>query len=291
MIRTLGAGLLALSLLGCSDPRETALSVNGNNSQIDVSDDIGPVLRYQILPPDSREPWRANYLHPVFTPDGVAITENAPADHIHHRGIFWSWRGVFIEGKSVGDAWIGEHISYTPTSQSYGLQPDGSVRIETGTLWHTDIAGQAANFLREETIVAVWPVEVDGSRRLHLRVALTALVPGVSLAGSDNEKGYGGLSFRLGRADQMDIASDGQKLIATPEPVQSGDRVEFIFRAPPAGWPSAISIGCTVNGKPWHNWILRQESSMQNCAWPGRNPAPISMDTATVLEADLIIRH
>ncbi|WP_020400179.1 DUF6807 family protein [Kordiimonas gwangyangensis] len=288
-LKHIGAGLLTLALLSCTDTPESVLSVNGDSDHIDVHDDMGPVLRYQIAALSKDEPWRANYLHPVFSPSGAIVTENAPEDHIHHRGIFWSWRGLFVDGKSVGDAWVGDHISYVPTFQSYGQQSDGGVRIETGTLWRTDALETPTDFLREETTVTVWP-EKDGSRRLQLRVALTALVPGVSIAGSDNEKGYGGLSFRFGRADKMDISSEGKSLTATPAPVETGDEVDFQFRNPPAGWPQSLSIACEVNDKPLHNWILRQELSMQNCAWPGRSPAAIPTDRPVVLSADITLR-
>ena len=288
-LRHLSAGVLSLALVSCTDTPESVLSVMGDSDHIDVQDDMGPVLRYQIAALSRAEPWRANYLYPVFAPSGTIITENAPEDHVHHRGIFWSWRGLFVDGKSVGDAWVGDHITYVPTFQSYGQQSDGSVRIETGTLWRTDALETPTDFLREETTVTVWPVE-GGSRRLHLRVALTALMPGVSIAVSDNEKGYGGLSFRFGRADRMDIVSDGETLTATPSPVMTGDSVDFVYPAPPAEWPASITVACEVDGKPWQSWILRQEPSMQNCAWPGRAPAVIPTDRPVVLSADITVR-
>jgi hypothetical protein len=41
---------------------------------------------------------RANFFHPLFTPAGVIVTDDAPPDHLHHRGLFMSftevtWRG------------------------------------------------------------------------------------------------------------------------------------------------------------------------------------------------------
>jgi len=288
-LKQMSAGLLALTLLSCTDRPDSILSAHGDNRHIDVSDEMGPVLRYQILPLDRSEVWRANYLHPVFAPGGAMITENAPADHIHHRGIFWSWRELFVGDERVGDAWVGEHISYKPVFQSYGQQVDGSVKIETGTLWQSDKGGELTAFIREDTTLTLWP-DAENGRRLHIRVALTALVPDVRIAGSDNEKGYGGLSFRFGRADRMQISSGGDLLTATPEPVMTGDEVSFIFPDAPVGWPQAIDIACRVNGTAWQSWILRQELSMQNCAWPGRTPANIATDRATILEADILIR-
>ncbi|WP_262692679.1 PmoA family protein [Kordiimonas aestuarii] len=289
MMKTLStlAALIPLSFpLACEKEGKAPLNVIGTESHIDISDNRGPILRYQISPPNRAEPWRANYLHPLFAPSGTIITENAPADHIHHRGIFWSWRGLFIGGESVGDAWVGDHITYVPVGRSYGDRSDGSVEINTSTLWRTDATDTPTDFLREDTTVTV----AASGDRLHLRVALTALVPNVSIAGSDNEKGYGGLSFRFGRADKMDIVSDGNALVATPAARTTGDEVEFHFQAPPPGWPHSITIACEVDGKPWHSWVLRQEQSMQNCAWPGRTPSMIPANRPVVLSATIRVQ-
>jgi hypothetical protein len=45
------------------------------------------------VPEDRR---RACYLHPVWTPGGTIVTDDFPADHYHHRGIFWAWPRVKV---------------------------------------------------------------------------------------------------------------------------------------------------------------------------------------------------
>src|SRR5687768_10452850 len=48
------------------------------------------------------------YFHPLKTPAGVTVTEVAPADHPHHRGVFFAW--VEMRGKVDGDFWgWGQH--------------------------------------------------------------------------------------------------------------------------------------------------------------------------------------
>ena len=42
---------------------------------------------------------RSNYFHPLYDLDGNVLTEDFPKDHIHHRGIFWAWHQVLINGK------------------------------------------------------------------------------------------------------------------------------------------------------------------------------------------------
>jgi hypothetical protein len=48
------------------------------------------------------------FFHPLATPAGVPLTDLAPSDHRHHRGIFLSW--VEMRGRKTADFWgWGEH--------------------------------------------------------------------------------------------------------------------------------------------------------------------------------------
>ncbi len=62
-------------------------------------------LRYATKKaPDS--PCTANsacFFHPVNTPSGVAVTDHAPDDHRHHRGVFLAWYAV--RGGKDADFW------------------------------------------------------------------------------------------------------------------------------------------------------------------------------------------
>ena len=85
-------------------------SVAGRPDAIVVAAGGKPVLQYQLkkpadvqLPVDS-----GGYFHPVMTPSGVVVTDVAPADHRHHRGIFLAW--VETHGRKDADFWgWGEH--------------------------------------------------------------------------------------------------------------------------------------------------------------------------------------
>lgn len=34
------------------------------------------------------------YVHPLCAPDGTAVTQDGPPDHVHHRGLMLAWSGV-----------------------------------------------------------------------------------------------------------------------------------------------------------------------------------------------------
>jgi hypothetical protein len=66
------------------------------------------LLRYQArpaAPAGMREDFlRGGYLHPVFTPSGVLVTDDYPADHKHHHGIWTAWTHTEYEGRTP-DFW------------------------------------------------------------------------------------------------------------------------------------------------------------------------------------------
>ena len=47
---------------------------------------------------------RGGYLHPVLTPNGRVVTDDYPANHKHHHGIWFAWTRVDFEGRKT-DFW------------------------------------------------------------------------------------------------------------------------------------------------------------------------------------------
>jgi len=66
-----------------------------------------PILRYvtEAVPDGEKLPAvdSACFTHPIRTPSGEIVTDLAPADHPHHRGVFCGW--VEVEGEARGDWW------------------------------------------------------------------------------------------------------------------------------------------------------------------------------------------
>jgi hypothetical protein len=65
------------------------------------------ILRYVAgdLPEDETKPAVEGtcFTHPLYTPSGIQVTDLAPKDHPHHRGLFCAW--VQVEGEAAGDWW------------------------------------------------------------------------------------------------------------------------------------------------------------------------------------------
>ena len=93
-----------------------------------------PVLRYQAdkIPPRpdiTAEFHRGGYLHPLFTPSGVLVTDDYPKDHKHHHGIWTAWTSTEYEGRKP-DFWnMGgkkarkDHVSTGDVAARIGRRP------------------------------------------------------------------------------------------------------------------------------------------------------------------------
>jgi len=246
-----------------------------------------PVLFFRYRPRADREPWRLDYVHPLWSVAGAVLTEDAPEDHLHHRGIFWAWRRILVDGEQVADGWVGRNLAVETERPSVVANRDGSAQILSTATWLVTLDGIATPIVAESAEITAYPVEA-GRRRVELEVALRALRAGVALGGSDDEKGYGGPSVRLAHPDRIGIESGGQTLRAQVAAIQTGETIRFSWSGIPAPWPSEVVVSCVVDGHPWTSWVLRQELSMQNCAVPGRAPLVLPMDRPLRLRMTLV---
>jgi hypothetical protein len=233
-----------------------------------------PVLFYRRTAEPGREPWRVHYIEPLYSVAGVVVTEDAPADHVHHRGIFWAWRRILVDGTKVADGWVADRLVLEVDAPRVRSFPDGSMAIDVRTTWVVPMDGQPTSIVEENSSIRAYPAR-GGQRRVDIEVRLRALRPGVELAGTDDDKGYGGVSMRFANPQLARIVSGGRELQATVAAMNTGEEVAFLWSTPPPPWPRRIVASCQVDGRPWTRWVLRQELSMQNCAFPGPRPVPV----------------
>jgi hypothetical protein len=142
------------------------------------------------------------------------------------------------------------------------------------------------DLIEESTTIDVRVPQAD-EFHVAVEIRLRALRSGVELAGTDDEKGYGGFSVRLPEAERLDFASHGAALQARVAAVETGATVEFTWLDGARSSGLRVSMACTVDGRPWRQWILRREPSMQNCAFPGRTPVAVPTDRSLQLRASL----
>jgi hypothetical protein len=236
---------------------------------------------------------RSNYFHPLYDLDGNVLTEDFPKDHIHHRGIFWAWHQVRINGTSVQDQWVNRDSFWAVREAETGADA-GSAWLALRVAWEsprfTDSRGQRRPFVEERSVTRVHRSE-GAIRRIDFHQRLTALVDGVEIGGSEDAKGYGGFSYRV--VMPPDIRFTGAQGAVTPieNAVSPSPWMDLSgsYGAPGRSGLTVLTHPSTT-GYP-QSWILRARGSMQNAVYPGRQPATIPRDRPVVLRYRIVLHR
>jgi len=169
-----------------------------------------PILSYWHGPPSSGQRYPLNdFIHRLIGLDGEILTACSPADHVHHRGVFWAWVRHERRGQSLGDWWAPRNIHAEPGALEYH---DGPVftRFVARHFWVHQPQGaeRGDRFVEEQVICRVFKTTADG-RALDIDLTLTALDDGVGIGGTlSQNKGYGGMTIRFGRAKGVKLETD-----------------------------------------------------------------------------------
>lgn len=250
-----------------------------------------PVYFYQkeLKSPDGKMYFN-NYLHPLFSLSGDPLTEEFPPDHPYHRGIFWAWHQIYVGSKSIGDGWVMEDFSQDVTVMKTKIISSGA-QLVLNVLWKSSLFQDSKPFVREHTTILVHPLE-NGMRVIDFEIELKALFTGVSIGGSNDEKGYGGFCARIKNPTQLTFTSDKGLVKSEIKPVKAGPWMD-ISVPNGAGDVDGIAILCHSSTPNYPaTWILRNyETSMQNIVYPGKDRVELSMNEPTVLRYRLIIHR
>ena len=254
------------------------------------------VLFYQRKPKSLGGKYsRCHYIHPLYGLDREVLTEDFPEDHRHHRGIFWAWHQVFLGDKRVGDGWSLKDISWDVYDAKTLSLDDGSSVLSVKVFWKsplwTDDEGRQKPFIRETTVVRVYPASGD-IRKIDFEISLLALEDGVRIGGAANEKAYGGFSTRIRLPKDISFTGQGGAVTPARTPIEAGSWLDFSGSFQEEGQMSGLAILChrSLPGFP-QRWILRRRGSMQNAVYPGREPILLSREKPLVLRYRLIIHR
>ena len=238
---------------------------------------------------------RANYIHPLYDLDGNILTEDFPADHLHHRGIFWAWHQVWLGDKRLGDNWAAKDFFWdiydakilAVDSQSNALQ----VHVHWKSPLWTDANGKQKAFVKETTTIRVYRAQ-DGIRKIDFQINLLALEDGVRIGGSEDDKGYGGFTTRIRLPDGISFTGSNGPVEPNRLSVEAGPWLDFAGEFDKDGKVSGLAILCH-NSSPGYpqRWILRRKASAQNPVYPGRHPILLSREEPLVLRYRLIIHR
>ncbi len=253
-----------------------------------ILEDGKRIVFYQRTPRSHEGKFRrAHYLHPVMDLEGRVMTEDFPADHRHHRGIFWSWHQVLVGDVAAGDPWVARDFEWDVRQAEVQFPDDASALLRTVVHWKsphvTDDAGQPVAFVEEQADLRVHAAG-NNHRQLDFEIRLRALRDDVRLGGSDDVKGYGGFCARVRLSP--DTRFQGVTGPVQPQ-VTSVDASPWMNIQHPEYGLAMLAHPSLPDYPP--RWILRQQRSMQNPVFPGREPVLLPTDKPLVLRYGLVI--
>lgn len=289
------ASLVAAIIL-CSQINFGQVNLKIEKNQSHFTEGKDSILTYQASEKSINGKYiRSNYIHPLYTLDGTILTEDFPADHLHHRGIFWAWHQLYIGDKRIGDGWEIENFKWEVSSVKEKKQKDNSKAIQCNILWKSPLwkskNGKEKAFVKEMTTIQVYPKQKH-YRLIDIEIALLALEPNMKIGGSEDEKGYGGFSPRIRLSDDIVFTNPTGKITPTNLPIPASEWMDISGSLGKNGNQAGLTILCNPKNPGAKNpWILRAKKSMQNAVYPfpGAKAVPLSNKKPTVLRYRLII--
>jgi hypothetical protein len=228
---------------------------------------------------------RADYFHPIYDLDGVVITDDFPKDHFHHRGLFWGWPEVIVDGKKH-DPWACAGIQQRFKRWIAREAKTDSAVLEVENGWFIG----DRSVVRETVRTCVYRAD-EQKRVMDVAVTLEAEKEPISMQGrSDAKKGYGGFTLRF--APRRDAS------ITLPSGRIEKDGVQV--SAPWADYSAKFGTGDAVSGiaifdhpkNPNHptTWLLRYYGVL-NPTWPALETATLEQGKPVTLRFRLLIHR
>jgi hypothetical protein len=267
-IRTL---ILFCTLLMIVNPGSAQnFSYKKSSEGIEISENNKPILFFQTKPKSVYGKYeRAGYIHPLYDLHGNVLTEDMPDDHPYHRGIFWAWHQIIVNGKNVADGWMSENISFVPGKMQVTKSAANTIVTSQLTWKITDSGKPALNIINEVSRINIFKAK-EHYRIIDFSILLKPLVNDLKLGGSDDAKGYGGFCVRLKLPDDIQFLSADSTVEPAETAVMSGPWVDFKLNG------SGITVFGYKNSPGGnHPWILRKKKSMQNVPYPGRTAVSV----------------
>jgi hypothetical protein len=307
MSATLIAASIALFASNCDPPcntvNYTSFSVGADEARMYVEQDGMPVATYnygmvQREGRDNDPLRRSGYLHPVYGLDGEVLTDDFPADHVHHRGIFWAWPKAMANGREM-DVWSlrGARQVYEESDPISAVGTCAYIKVRN--LWIFDDA-PGKPMLREHVTITFLPAEeTHRAIDIELRLENISGAPFTLGGQTTGDKGYGGVCIRpangsgLFSEDESNspfrfLGKDG--LIANDAFTAETPWCALLLKETPGAPRNGIALIQHPDnpGYPQPGWLIRHYGFLGQ-SWPHRTPHLLPPNQSITLRYRILI--
>lgn len=284
------SGLFAFLLLICTSV-SAQISIHPQEEGLLVLEKQDSVLFYQTAQKSLQGDYeRTHYIHPLWNVDGVLLSEDFPADHLHQRGVFWAWHQIRADGEQLGDGWELEHFIQEVKKTEYKTGQDGTGIIEAEVYWKSDLRtlnGEPDPYLRENMTMTIHP-QKKNYRQIDFEIVLVPLTESVSIGGSEDDKGYSGFSVRMKLPEDVQFTGPAGEVEIQNLAVESPGYVN-VSGTFDEKFPGGVLILDHPDNPGYpQTWILRKARSMQNVKFPGREPVTLDSQNPLTLKYSVV---
>jgi hypothetical protein len=287
------AAPLAMLMVCCSsgEKHKSPFSIIETDQGFEMKEEGRPVFVYQKKPKTLTGRYVCNnYIHPLYNLNGDTLTEEFPPDHPYHRGIFWAWHQLYEGNRRLGDGWFTDSISLEVVKITR-QKGDDIAQLRLEVLWHSSVDKDRKPFINERTTITVHRLE-SGIRKIDFDITLIAMVKGLQLGGSADQKGYGGFCVRMRLPDSLIFTSENGPVTPRDLQIKAGPWMDFSGKFGIGQEISGITILCHPSVPDYPEpWILRQKGSMQNIVFPRSGRIDLPVNKPVVLHYRLIIHN
>jgi hypothetical protein len=285
--------IMVVLVVRCSpgERQKSPFTVSESAQTMVLMENSDTVFIYRRMPKSLTGEYICNdYIQPLYDLQGNVLTEEFPADHPYHRGVFWAWHQLYAGSRSLGDGWTNDSISQEVMSSS--IETDRSkATLITNVNWKSDVLGNDTPFMNEKEFVTVHK-KADGVRIIDFEIRLKALVRNLKLGGSADKKGYGGFCIRLRLPDSLVFTSVDGPVVPQELQIKAGPWMDFSGKFGNGDEITGLAILCPPNMPDYPEpWILRQKGSMQNVVFPGSERIRVPRESPLVLRYRVIIHN
>lgn len=212
-------------------------------------------INHENVPNWDPRKYAGDYIFPLMGVLGENLIDNAPNDHYHHHGVFWTWPGVYVHESDgsykMYDLWTSNtqiRQRFNNLSLLESTPQKAIMRVENG--WYIDAhsttpdeqldsskigfaISENEKFYGEKIVsetvqVTVYPIDFWKGfkvRAIDFELTIIPTTKDISLQGAE-KKSYGGLTIRFRPRGQIGV----DDFITTDEGISKEDMPEKSLR-------------------------------------------------------------